>query len=155
MKKILVAMTIVLASLTACHAQVPPNPTVYSCPSSTGTAYTPINQSSPTTSLAYTDTHPAAGAYCYIVQSEIGAQVSLPSNIAGPFTLSGSNSTSLTWTIPSGSSTPSGYYVSRALATASTLGAPTLGSGTVAQVQTHSNTQQASVIQLSGTVKGR
>lgn len=56
---ILVGMTFaVVGSLTAC-GQVPPNPTVFSCPAATGTTYTPLDASSPATTVAYTDATPA------------------------------------------------------------------------------------------------
>lgn len=131
MKKLLFSLFAMLFTV-GCHAQVNPNPTVYTCPASTGTAYTPLNQSSPATGLTYTDSTPAAGSYCYIAQSVISStgQVSAPSNIAGPFTLSGSNSVALTWTAPTTGPTPTGYIISRAVATASTLSPPTLGTGT-------------------------
>lgn len=115
-----------------CRGQVPPNQTVATCPASTGTAYALI--SSPT-ALTVTDTHPAAGTYCYIAQSTIGPQISVPSNIAGPFVLSGSNSTILTWNAPTTGPAPTGYAISRAPATQSTIIAPALVNGTVAEVK--------------------
>ena len=122
-----------------CHAQVPPNPTTttYTCPATTGTLYAALNQASPATGLTYTDSKPAAGTYCYIAQSELGTAVSLPSNTAGPFTTSGSNSVDLTWVAPTTGTAPAGYYISRAPATATvvTENAPTLGAGTVAAIE--------------------
>jgi len=123
-----------------CHAQVPPNPTgtTYTCPAATGAAYSPLNQSSPATGLAYADTKPAAGTYCYVAQADAsGGLVSLPSNIAGPFTTSGTNSVDLTWTAPTSGATPTGYVISRVVATATTttVNAPTLGA-TVAALRT-------------------
>jgi hypothetical protein len=115
-----------------CRGQVPPNPTVATCPASTGTAYALI--SSPT-ALTVTDTHPAAGSYCYIAQSTIGPQVSVPSNIAGPFTTSGSNSVLLTWNAPTTGPAPTGYAISRAPAIQSTIIAPALVNVTVAEVK--------------------
>jgi hypothetical protein len=122
------------AASVGCHAQVPPNPTAYTCPATTGTLYTPLNQSTPATGLTYTDSKPTAGQYCYIVESEIGVQVSLPSNTAGSFTTSGANSVILTWQAPSSGPTPAGYYLSRAPAVLVTLGAPTVVAGSVAEV---------------------
>ena len=115
-----------------CRGQVPPNPTVATCPASNGSAYVLV--SSPT-ALTVTDTHPAAGTYCYIVQSTIGAQVSVPSNIAGPLTTNGSNSVALTWNAPTTGPAPTGYAMSRANAVQSTLIAPALVNGTVAEVK--------------------
>lgn len=129
MKRILVltALILVLYCTAGCKAQIPSNPTTYTCPVSTGTAYTPLNQASPATGLAYTDTKPAAGQYCYIAQSVNGSQTSVPSNTAGPLTTSGSNSVDLTWIAPTSGTTPTGYVISRASAVASTILAPALG----------------------------
>ena len=131
-----------------CHAQVPPNPTAYTCPASTGTAYTLIG--SPT-ALTYTDTHPAAGVYCYIVQSTIGSQVSVPSNIAGPFTVSGSNSILLTWNAPTTGPAPTCYAMSRAQAIQSTILAPALVNGQVAEAKTEPT--QVYAMLLKGKVR--
>ena len=131
MKRISVLLSLVLVAV-GCRGQVPPNPTVSTCPASTGTAYALI--SSPT-GLTVTDTHPAAGTYCYIAQSTIGAQISVPSNIAGPFVLSGANSVLLTWNAPTIGPAPNGYAISRAPAIQSTILAPALVNGTVAEVK--------------------
>jgi hypothetical protein len=130
-----IAFAAVLLVAVGCRAQVPPNPTVFTCPPSSGTAYTPLNQSNQATGLTYTDTHPAANTYCYVAQSAIGAQVSVPSNIAGPFTVSGSNSVLLTWLAPTTGPAPTGYAISRAIATQATILAPSLVNGTMASVQ--------------------
>lgn len=124
-----------LAASAGCRAQVPPNPTVYTCPTATGLAYTPLNQSSAATGLTYTDANPAAGQYCYIAQSTLAStgQISGPSNIAGPFDVTTGKSVDLTWNAPTTGPAPSGYILSRAAATASTLGAPALGTGSVAE----------------------
>lgn len=122
--------------LTACSdAQVNPNPTTYSCPATNASLYAPLNQASPATTTTYTDTKPAAGVYCYVAQSVNGNGVSLPSNVAGPFTLSGSNSVRLSWTAPSSGVTPAGYVLSRAAAVSATINAPTLGTATVASAR--------------------
>jgi hypothetical protein len=131
MKRVYALFTVALVAV-GCKAQVPPNPTVSTCPASTGTVYALI--SSPTT-LTYTDTHPAAGSYCYIAQSTTGTQVSVPSNIAGPFTTSGSNSVLLTWQAPTTGPAPTGYAISRAPATQSTIIAPALVNGQLAEVK--------------------
>ena len=138
MKKTNLLLSLILGiAVVGCHAQLPPNPTTYSCPPSSGTAYSALNSSTPATGLTYNDTHPAAGTYCYIVQSVIDQTgqprgISLPSNIAGPFTLSGTNTTALTWNAPTTGPTPTGYVMSRAAAISSTLIAPALVNGTVA-----------------------
>lgn len=131
MKRFALALAFTLAAV-GCHSQVPPNPTVYSCPVSTGSAYTLVG--SPT-GLSYTDSKPAAGVYCYIAQSTIGTQVSVPSNIAGPFTLSGSNSTALSWNAPTSGPAPTAYAISRAPAIQSTILAPSLVNGQLAEVK--------------------
>lgn len=129
------ALAALLLIPAGCRAQSNSNPTVYSCQPTTGSLYAALNQNSQTTALNYTDTHPPAGVYCYYAQSTIGAQISLASNTAGPFTLSGTNSAQLTWTGPVSGPAPTGYLVSRAPATASTLLAPILGTGNVAEVK--------------------
>jgi hypothetical protein len=121
----IIALALLLMPLTAgCHAQVPPNPVTYSCPPSTGTAYAPLNQASPTAALTYSWT-PVSGVYCVIVQSTLGTAVSVPSNTAGPVAAAGDTFTA-SWTPPSTGPTPSGYVVSMAPAVQTTLGAPTL-----------------------------
>lgn len=110
-----------------CRAQIPVNPTVYTCPVTTGTAYTPLNQTTPATGTSYSDTTATAGEWCYIAQSVLGGQSSAPSNTAGPVNfLSTDQSVAVSWTAPTSGPTPSGYAVSRAPATASTILAPTL-----------------------------
>lgn len=139
MKRLLIVTFVLIAGVlfvAGCHGQIPPNPTAYTCPASSGTIYTPLNQSTPAAGLTFTDSKPAAGVYCYIAQSTLGTQVSNPSNTAGPLTLSGTNSTSLTWSAPGSGPVPSGYVISRAPAIASTILAPALGTGTVAKNQT-------------------
>lgn len=58
-----------------------------SCPAVNYTTpnYTPLNSSSPVSTLAYTDTAAAGLTACYVVQTIQNAQVSLASNAAGPF----------------------------------------------------------------------
>jgi len=160
MKRIALVSLFALVA-AGCRGQVPPNPTVFTCPSTSGTAYTPLNQSSQSTGLAYTDSKPAANTYCYTVQSAIGAQVSLPSNVAGPFTVSGTNSVALTWIAPASGPVPTGYVMSRGLATQSTILAPSLVNGSLASVQPalKPNEQVASFyaalrpMQLKGSVR--
>jgi hypothetical protein len=138
MKRILL-LTAAMLALAGCHAvsQVPPNPTVNTCPPSNGSAYSAISGSTtaPLAATTVTDTKPVAGTYCYIVQSAIPstAQVSVPSNTAGPYTTSGSNSVLLTWNAPTSGPTPTGYIILRAPAVSSTLLAPALGNGSVAE----------------------
>lgn len=143
MKEFLIGLSVFAA--IGCHAQVPSNPTVYTCPASSGTAYTPLNQASPATGLTYTDSKPASGEYCYIVQSVVSStgQISIPSNVAGPVALDGVKSTLLSWSAPTTGPAPTGYVISRAPALASTLGAPALTSPSVAGNSTDPGTSLA------------
>lgn len=149
MKLKIIAAIVLCGIVTGCHAQVPPNPTAYTCPSSSGTAYTPLNQNSLATVLTYTDSKPASGVYCYVVQATVGVQVSLPSNIAGPFTLDGTQSVDLSWKEAITGTAPYGYIVSRAPATASTIVAPTLGTAPVIAARA------SGLFKLGGQVRGR
>jgi hypothetical protein len=55
-------------------------PTASTCPSTTGTAYTPLNPSLPVSGATYTDATPPAGALVsYIAQTVQGGLTSLPS----------------------------------------------------------------------------
>lgn len=83
-------------ALTACHAQVPP--TTHTVNTATPN-YTPLNSSSPTSALTFTDTGAAGLSVCYIAQTEQGGAVSQPSNVAGPFVVPAS---------PGAPSTPNG-----------------------------------------------
>jgi hypothetical protein len=58
-----------------------------SCPSTTGTNYTPINQSNPATTTSLTDSSASGLTVCYIAQTLQGSAVSNPSNTAGPLTV--------------------------------------------------------------------
>lgn len=59
-----------------------------SCPSSSGTNYTPIqSQSSPLTTTTFVDLSVAGKTVCYVAQTVAGSAVTQPSNIAGPFTV--------------------------------------------------------------------
>lgn len=133
MKNTIAAMILAAGVIGCAHGQVPPNPTVYLCPATTGTAYTPLNQSSPVTTLSYTDATPPAGQQCYVAQSVAGSQVSVPSNTAGPLNVTTGKIVLISWTAPATGPAPTGYVISRATAIASTLGAPTLGTATEAK----------------------
>lgn len=150
MKHIVFFLALAVAAI-GCRAQVPPNPTSYNCPSSSGSNYTPLNPSSPASGLTYTDTPTTAGHYCYIAQSVITStgQISTPSNTAGPLnitTLTGAKSVALSWNAPTTGPTPDGYVLSRAPAISSTVIAPNLGGGSVAEIQ------QAPQLQPKGDV---
>lgn len=57
------------------------------CPATTGTNYTPLNQSSPASGLTYTDMSVSGSTLCYIAQTLQSGLVSMPSNTAGPFVI--------------------------------------------------------------------
>lgn len=63
------------------------------CPAITGTAYTPLNSSSPVSATTYTDSTSGGGKFCWIVQTvqlQSGTQtVSDPSNSTGPLQVPG------------------------------------------------------------------
>lgn len=120
----LFTMTAVALLAVGCHAQVPPTPTVATCPA-VG-VYTPLNAApnnntaASITGTTYADT-PGVGNWCYVVQSwaiispATVYQVSLPSNVAGPVVITATLPiASLSWTGASGYT----YIVSRAPATA-------------------------------------
>lgn len=121
---VLLVATFVLS--VGCKAQVPPNPTVYTCQASTGTVYTPLNQATPATGLSFTDSTVTPGQWCYVVQSAIGNFYSLPSNTAGPVVVPSGDNVAVSWTAPATGPTPTGYVVSRVAATQSTLAPPVL-----------------------------
>ncbi len=131
MKKfaVLFAFTLVAAG---CRGQVTSNPTIFSCLPASDPSYVKIGTA---TNLGSTDTHPAAQSWCYTVQSTIGPQTSLPSIIAGPFATSGSNSVALTWQAPGSGPIPTGYAIWRAPAAQSTILAPVLVNGQLAEVK--------------------
>jgi hypothetical protein len=51
--------------------------------------YTPLNSSSPVSTVTFVDTGASGLTACYIVQTEQGSAVSQPSNVAGPFVVPG------------------------------------------------------------------
>jgi hypothetical protein len=116
MKRILALAAIIAVLVPiGCHGQVPPSPnpsvnltwtastsctvaapctyvisratvTTGSCPATTGTAYTPLNQSSPATGTTYTDSAPTASV-CYTaqtVQNNLTSVASAASNSGTP-----------------------------------------------------------------------
>jgi hypothetical protein len=52
------------------------------CPGTSGTTYTPLNQSNPVSALTYTDSTASGLTVCYIAQTMQGGAVSIPSNSA-------------------------------------------------------------------------
>jgi hypothetical protein len=56
------------------------------CPATTGTTYTPLNQSSPSTGTAYTF-QPPSGFICIIGQTLQSSLTSVPGNVIGPLTI--------------------------------------------------------------------
>jgi hypothetical protein len=142
MKRILATIAILTFGFLGCHAQVPPQPSVYTCPPAPvgGTAYTPINQPTNNTTAAsitgttYSTTPSSVGTWCYIVQSwaivspAAVYQVSPPSNVVTLTTTSTDPQVNLSWTPATSGYT---YIVSYAAATlvppptAPSLNAPT------------------------------
>lgn len=59
------------------------------CPATTGTAYTPLNASSPATGLTYTDAAAGGLTVCYVAQTLQSGAVSIASNSTGPLTVPG------------------------------------------------------------------
>lgn len=138
MKKELLATLVLVAFASGCRSQLPPNPNIYTCPVSTGSNYTAMNSTTPVSYPATTYKDSAAtGNYCYITQSVIdqnGSRVgtSNPSNIAGPFAVSGTQAVNLSWTNPTTGATPTGQVLSRAAAIQATLAPATVVNGNVA-----------------------
>jgi hypothetical protein len=140
MKRFFAALAIV--ALVGCahtgSTQVPPGPQTYTCPPATvnGTAYAPLNpasnaQNPPTASLSYSDS-PGVGVFCYIVQSWVSPNSSVPSNVAQVNVTGTTPPVSVTWQAPQGASGYT-YIVSRAPAVAnSPLLVPTLNAATFA-----------------------
>lgn len=123
------------AACFGCHAQMPPQPPVYSCPVTTGSAYTVLNQpASNTVPASITGTTyttpalPTPGPYCFIVQSwaePSGAttyQVSLPSNVVMVITTTADPAVALSWTAPTGAT---GYTYIASYAAATLVPPPT------------------------------
>lgn len=137
MKTLAFALLIVTAAI-GCKsgAQVPPNPTAFSCPSVTGTNYTALGPASP--NLTQSDT-PAAGTYCYTGQSVSSAFTPpLQSTAAAPTapqTVSSGQTVTLSITPPATGVAPTGYIVSRAPATAVTILAPAIGGQATAHAE--------------------
>lgn len=148
MKKSLVVFLLMILGVAAgCrngNGQISPNPNSYSCPPSNGTAYTSIGTT--TGALTLSDLNPVPGVqYCYIVQAtspnnppSLPPLVSLPSNTTGPITVTGtvgSTKVRLDWLAPTSGVPPTGYTASRAVAIQTTILAPTLNNGQLAEVQ--------------------
>lgn len=80
-----VTITITPPSGASGAAYVISRATGSTCPVSTGSAYTPLNQSAPISGTSYVDSAAAGLSVCYIAQTVEGGAVSAPSNIVGPF----------------------------------------------------------------------
>lgn len=126
------------AFIAGCRAgaQQPPSPTAYTCPPAVlgGTAYTEVNAPANTgvaasiTGSTFTWTPPAAGAYCFTIQTwalPAGAtvyQTSVPSNVV-QLTIPSGDLAGLSWTPPAPNSAfgPYSYILSYALAIPSSV----------------------------------
>ena len=138
MKRIFAVLGLTALLVSGCRAgaQQPPSPTTYTCPPAVlgGTAYTEVNAPASTTvaasitGSAFTWTPPAAGAYCFTVQTwalPAGAtvyQTSVPSNVV-QLTIPSGDLAGLSWTPPAPNSAfgPYSYIISYALATPSSV----------------------------------
>ena len=159
MKNRIFAFVAVLALTLSvgCHAQIPSNPGVTSCPVAVpnGNTYAPLNQSTPASGLSYSD-NPGAGNWCYIAQSVKGANSSDPSNTTAPLLFTAANhSVGLSWSAPTSGPVPTGYVISRAPAVVQTLGAPNLQTPVVAAVDKPKNTELALAAPTGFTAKVR
>lgn len=133
MKRILAVLFSVLA-VAGCRAQVPSNPTTYSCPAATTGTWTALETASTeVTGLTSTDT-PGTGNWCYAATSinnttsPIGQSVA--SNVVLVTTTASLPVVDLSWTAPTTGTTPTGYILYRIAATASTITAPALATPT-------------------------
>ena len=134
-KRNAVLAAILLASVVGCKGQPTPNPIIKTCAPATGN-YVSVGTTL-TATLTFND-HPTPGDWCYVVSATLlDGHVSAPSNsVLATITGSvGSTTVGLKWKVPTTGPTPDGYTVSRAQATTTTLSAPPLDPGTVAQVR--------------------
>lgn len=137
MKRIFLLLALIVLTV-GCHAQIPANPNVPSCPVPNGTNYAALNQGNPASGLTFTET-PAANTYCYTVQAVKTVSgvtyVSVASSVPPPVVvtgLTGAKTVTVNWQAPVSGPTPDGYVVSRASAVISVLGTPTPGTPTTA-----------------------
>ena len=137
----LVALAILaLAVTTGCHAQIPSNPIVYTCPTvSTGT-WTALETASTEITGTTSSFTPATGTWCVAVTSIINTDnpvaQSAASNVVEVTTTSALPTIDLSWTAPGTGPTPTGYIAYYIAATPSTIGAPALSTPTtVVEIQ--------------------
>jgi hypothetical protein len=124
MKLAFAALILALATVAGCHAQMPPTAPVYTCPATTGTAYTPLNAPASNTvpaSITGTtyDDLPGLGTWCYVIQSwaivspATVYQDSMPTVAVMAMTNATLNEVVISWTAPPGAVGYT-YIVSRA-----------------------------------------
>jgi hypothetical protein len=135
MKKIFALFPVLALLAAGCHAQVPSNPTVYSCPAvTTGTWTAQETGATEITGTAVSITPTTPGPNCYTVESINNTYTpiaaSIPSNVVLVTTSTADPVASLTWTAPTSSPVPiTGYIVYQIAAVQSTILAPTAESG--------------------------
>ena len=135
MKRIFATFVILALGFAGCHAQIPSNPTTYSCPlATTGTwtaLETPANE---VTALTIKDSTAPVGTWCYAVTSIINTSNPIGQSAASNVVQVATNSTDpvvdLTWLAPTSGPAPTGYIMYRIAATQSTMGAPPLNQPT-------------------------
>jgi len=128
MKKSVLLLSILLATVLGCKAQIPTNPTVFSCQSvNTGTwtaLETSVNEVTTTSTVDSTVTQ---GTWCYAVtaidNTQNPVQQSVPSNVAMVVVPSGTT-VNLSWNAAVGGPHPTGYLVYRIAAIQTTLAPP-------------------------------
>jgi hypothetical protein len=133
----LLATPLLLAISAGCHAQIPSNPTTYTCPTAQAVnTWTPLETAANQVTGTSTSDTPATGAWCYgltsVITTENPIGQSVASNIVLVTTTAALPVVNLSWTPPSSGPTPTGYIGYRIAAIATTLGAPALSNPTTA-----------------------
>lgn len=131
MKKLFLLALIIIPFCSAGCQQLTPTP-VPTAPPVTSTAYSQITNSPGVTATTYTDL-PAPGTFCYFVQMLDGKGVSAASNVACATTTTSLLHIVLTWSAASGYTcvnAPCTYMVSRAPATLTLVGVPSMSNPT-------------------------
>jgi len=131
-KKVIVLATALALLLTAgCKspAQIPTNPTAYSCPSvNTGTWTALQTAATEITGTSFTDNTVSQGNWCYAVTAIVNNQSpilkSVPSNTFLANIAAGQTSEPLVWTAGTGGITPTGYIMYRIAAIQTSLATP-------------------------------
>lgn len=128
MKRTAFILSMLLASVLGCKAQIPSNPNASSCPSvNTGTWTALETSATEITTTSLNDTSVTQGTWCYAVTAIINTQTpilqSVPSNVFMAVVPSGT-SENLIWQAPASGPVPTGYVMYRIAAIQTTLAAP-------------------------------